>query len=48
MNRAYKCSTQAKVIIELKLGMLDPEAITAKRALGHLGYDISSLRPQSY
>jgi phosphoribosylformylglycinamidine synthase len=35
---------QAKVIIELKLGMLDPEAITAKRALGHLGYDVSSVK----
>jgi phosphoribosylformylglycinamidine synthase subunit PurS len=35
---------QAKVIIELKAGMPDPEATTTKRALGHLGYDVSSLK----
>ena len=35
---------QAKVIIELKAGMLDPEATTTKRALGHLGYDVSSVK----
>jgi len=35
---------QAKVTIELKVGMLDPEATTAKRALGHLGYDVSSVK----
>ncbi len=35
---------QAKVTIELKAGMLDPEGTTAKRALGHLGYDVSSVK----
>jgi len=35
---------KAKVKIELKAGMLDPEATTAKRALGHLGYEVNSLK----
>lgn len=35
---------QATVTIEQKAGMLDPEGTTAKRALGHLGYDVSSVQ----
>jgi phosphoribosylformylglycinamidine (FGAM) synthase PurS component len=34
---------QATVTIEQKAGMLDPEGTTAKRALGHLGYEVSSV-----
>ena len=35
---------QATVTIEQKAGILDPEGITAKRALGHLGYEVSSVK----
>jgi len=35
---------QARVQIEQKAGMLDPEGTTAKRALGHLGYEVSSVK----
>jgi phosphoribosylformylglycinamidine synthase subunit PurS len=35
---------QATVRIEQKAGILDPEGTTAKRALGHLGYEISSVK----
>jgi phosphoribosylformylglycinamidine synthase PurS subunit len=35
---------QATVTIEQKAGMLDPEGTTAKRALGHLGYEVSSVK----
>ncbi|WP_292372575.1 phosphoribosylformylglycinamidine synthase subunit PurS [Methanosarcina sp. UBA411] len=35
---------QATVRIEQKAGMLDPEGTTAKRALGQLGYQVSSVK----
>ena len=35
---------QARVQIEQKAGMLDPEGATAKRALGHLGYEVSNVK----
>ena len=35
---------QATVTIEQKAGMLDPEGTTAQRALGHLGYKVSSVK----
>lgn len=35
---------QATVTIEQKAGMLDPEGTTAKRALGHLGYAVESVK----
>jgi phosphoribosylformylglycinamidine synthase PurS subunit len=35
---------QATVTIEQKAGMLDTEGTTAKRALGHLGYEVSSVK----
>lgn len=35
---------QATIRIEQKAGMLDPEGTTTKRALGHLGYEVSSVK----
>jgi phosphoribosylformylglycinamidine synthase subunit PurS len=35
---------QATVTIEQKAGMLDPEGTTAKRALGHLGDAVESVK----
>ncbi|MDI9394100.1 MAG: phosphoribosylformylglycinamidine synthase subunit PurS [Euryarchaeota archaeon] len=35
---------QATVTIEQKAGMLDPEGTTARRALGHLGYAVESVK----
>jgi len=35
---------RAKITIQLKKGMLDPEAATIKTALGHLGYDCESVK----
>jgi len=35
---------QATVKIEQKAGILDPEGATAKRALGHLGYEVNSVK----
>jgi phosphoribosylformylglycinamidine synthase subunit PurS len=35
---------QATVKIEQKAGILDPEGTTAKRALAHLGYEVSSVK----
>jgi len=35
---------QATVTIEQKAGMLDPEGTTAKKALGHLGYAVESIK----
>ena len=35
---------QATIKIEQKAGILDPEGATAKRALGHLGYEVSSVK----
>jgi phosphoribosylformylglycinamidine synthase PurS subunit len=35
---------RANVTIQLKKGMLDPEAATIKTALGHLGYDCRSVK----
>ncbi len=35
---------QAIVKIEQKAGILDPEGATAKRALGHLGYEVKSVK----
>ncbi|HOW15399.1 MAG: phosphoribosylformylglycinamidine synthase subunit PurS [Methanosarcina sp.] len=35
---------QATVRIEQKAGMLDPEGTTARRALGHLGYAVESVK----
>ena len=34
----------ATVTVELKTGVLDPEAETTKRALGRLGFELSALR----
>jgi phosphoribosylformylglycinamidine synthase len=35
---------QATVTIRQKAGMLDPEGTTAKKALGHLGYAVESIK----
>jgi len=35
---------QATVTIKQKAGMLDPEGTTAKKALGHLGYAVESIK----
>ena len=35
---------QATIKIEQKTGILDPEGATAKRALGHLGYEVNSVK----
>ena len=35
---------QTTVRIEQKAGMLDPEGTTTKRALGQLGYQVSSVK----
>jgi phosphoribosylformylglycinamidine synthase len=42
--RLIKMQYQATVRIEQKAGMLDPEGTTAKRALGQLGYNVSSVK----